>query len=107
MKVYISGPMTGYEAFNYPAFHEAAAFWRSCGYEVVSPAELNPDTGGQWEDYLRADLRALLDCDAIALLTGWEASRGASLELHVAKALGMEVWDGSARTSAPRLLESA
>jgi hypothetical protein len=91
VKLYVSGPMTGYADFNYPAFHEAAAFWRSQGHEVVSPAELNVDTDGAWEQYLRNDLRALLDCDAITLLPGWEDSRGANLELHVAKTLGMTV----------------
>lgn len=104
MKVYISGPMTGYPEFNYPAFAKAAAYWRSCGFEVVSPAELNPSTGGQWADYLRADLKALLTCDAIAMLAGWETSRGALLELYVARALGMEVWDGESHAAAPRLL---
>lgn len=105
MRVYISGPMTGYPDFNYPAFHAAAAYWRSRGFDVVSPAELNDTTDGRWEDYLRADLAALLRCDAIAMLPGWEGSRGANLELHVARALGMEVWGADARTSMPRLLE--
>lgn len=107
MKVYISGPMTGYPEFNFPAFAEATAHWRSCGFDVVSPAEINPDTDGEWADYLRADLRALLSCDVIAMLPGWEASRGANLELHVARALGMEVWNGAARTTIPQLLDVA
>ena len=104
MKVYISGPMTGYPDFNYPAFVEAATYWRSRGYVVVSPAEINPDTGGEWADYLRSDLRALLECDVIAMLRGWEGSRGANLELYVARALGLEVWDAEARTTVPKLL---
>lgn len=107
MKVYVSGPMSGIEDYNYPAFHEAAAHYRRLGFDVVSPAELNTDTDGRWEDYLRTDLRALLTCDAIAMLAGWESSRGANLELHVARALAMEVWDGTVRASAPCLLAVA
>ncbi len=91
MRIYISGPMSGLPDFNYPAFHDASAQWRAAGYEVLSPAELDlaETTDLTWEDYLRRDLRMLLDCDAIALLDGWENSRGAALEYHVATALGL------------------
>ena len=30
-------------------------------------------------------------CDSVATLHGWEKSRGATLEVHVAQALGMQV----------------
>lgn len=101
MKIYIAGPMTGYPDFNYPAFHYAATVLRAKGFDVINPAELHgsEDSGGDhtWEWYLRAALKALLDCDEIVLLPGWEASRGAVLEEHVANALGMPVsqWEGS------------
>jgi hypothetical protein len=90
-KIYISGPMTGVENFNFPAFHAAAAALRKLGYEVVSPAEVNPDTSMTWEQCLRADVKALCDCDAIALLPGWENSKGAHLEIHIAHRLGLRV----------------
>lgn len=38
---------------------------------------------------MRADLRALLDCDVVALLPGWEQSRGARREVSIADDLGM------------------
>lgn len=91
MKIYISGPMTGHPDLNFPAFHEAAASWRAGGHEVVSPAELEGPDDEAWAYYLRRDLKVLVDCDAIVLLAGWETSKGAALELHVARALGMEV----------------
>ncbi len=89
MKVYVTGPMTGLPEYNYPAFHAAAASLRAAGYEVLSPAENGMPLGLPWEDYLRADIRMLLDCDAIVRLPGWEASRGATLEVHIATSLGM------------------
>lgn len=88
-RVYLSGPMTGIADNNFPAFHEWAASLRADGYVVVSPAEI-PEAGS-WELCLRADLRELCSCDAIALMPGWENSKGANLELHVAHRLGMEV----------------
>lgn len=92
MRIYIAGPMTGYEDLNFPAFHAESARLRGLGYEVVNPAEINPDPNAEWIDCMRADLRELLDCAAIALLPGWEKSRGASLEHHVASSLGMHVF---------------
>lgn len=88
-RVYLSGPMTGIPENNFPAFHDAAEYLRALGYEVVSPAEIQE--AGSWELCLRADLRELCTCDSIALMPGWENSKGANLELHVAHRLGMEV----------------
>jgi hypothetical protein len=104
MRAYLSGPMTGLPAFNFPAFHEAARFLRSQGHEVVSPAELDEADDVKpgmrpWAEYLRRDLAALLGCEAVAVLPGWRDSKGASLEVHVASALGMPVLD--ARTLEP------
>jgi hypothetical protein len=90
-RVYISGPMTGLPDLNFPAFNAAAATLRAQGLDVVNPAEINPDGSASWEACMRADIKALCDCDAIALLPGWERSRGAHLELHLAHRLGMQV----------------
>lgn len=89
-RLYLSGPMTGIEAHNAPAFNAAAAKLRALGYDVFNPAEHGFDEL-PWEQYLRRDLAALLDLDALAMLPGWTASRGAQLEVHVAKSLGMPV----------------
>lgn len=89
-KVYIAGPMTGYPELNYSAFAEAARLLRAAGYEVVSPAEINPIT----ETYRNAmvkDILALVHCDHICLLAGWEKSKGATLEHHIATVLGIGV----------------
>lgn len=89
MKLYISGPMTGIPDFNAPAFNAAAAELRAAGYDVINPADNGSDESKTWADYMRIDLRQLLDCDGMALLPGWSASRGARLEKYVATELGM------------------
>ena len=89
MRIYLSGPMSGIAESNFPAFHEWAAILRGQGYDVVSPAEIQE--AGTWELCLRNDLRELCTCDGIALMPGWESSKGAHLELHVAHRLGMKV----------------
>lgn len=92
MKVYISGPMTGLPDLNFPAFHDASRRLRDRGHAVANPAEISLQVSGDWHDYLRADIKALCDCEAIALLPGWEKSAGAHLELHVAHRLGLAVF---------------
>lgn len=89
-KVYVSGPMTGLPEFNFPAFNAAEAMLREQGYDVENPASKGIIDGWEWEDYLRLDLRLITECDAIYLLPGWENSRGARLEVHVADELGLE-----------------
>lgn len=90
MRVYLSGPMAGLPEHNFPAFHAHAAMLREQGYEVVNPAEIDI-ADKTWEGCLRTDLREMCTCEAIALMPGWEASKGANLELHVAHRLGMKV----------------
>lgn len=86
--------MTGHAECNFPAFHAAAVRFREAGWTVSNPAE---NFGGRTdlprEAYLRADMTMLAQCDAIALLPGWEGSRGATLEFAVARELGCEVFD--------------
>jgi nucleoside 2-deoxyribosyltransferase len=89
--IYIAGPMTGIPEFNFPAFHAAAATLRAYGYEVVSPAEIPAEADKPWDYYMRKDLAEMLKCDTIYLLRGWDKSKGACLEKHIAEALGMMV----------------
>jgi hypothetical protein len=90
-RIYIAGPMTGFPLLNFPAFHAAAAEWRARGCHVENPAEINPDPKAQWTDCMRADIRQLVTCDAIYLLPGWKLSRGARIEAHIARELGLVV----------------
>ncbi len=93
MKIYIAGPMTGIKDHNFPAFNKQAKYLRSLGFEVVNPAELDAGEtlSHPWDYYLRRDLKKLVDCEAVVLLEGWEYSKGANLEYHVANSLGMTI----------------
>ena len=93
---YLSGPMTGYEKFNFPAFERAAYALRQVT-TVVSAHEVNhgehTGTGTlPHAEYLRGDLAELLECDGIIMLKGWPKSKGARLELEVAISLDFPVW---------------
>lgn len=111
VKIYLAGPMRGIPAYNHPAFDRAAAALRAEGHEVFSPAEhdreLYPDldwpsmTGDPHKDnfppkvlreVIRADLAWISQyAEAIALLPGWERSRGVKVERALADFLGIYV----------------
>lgn len=103
-KVYIAGPMRGIPHHNYPAFDAAAKELRSCGWVVVSPKEISecfgyldpdvddnfPNYGGarsedEIKDFILQDIHAILRCDEVCVLPGWENSRGAQMEVAVAR----------------------
>ena len=91
MSTYISGPMSGYPDYNRAAFHAAAAALR-VSRDVANPAELVLGEDAEWADYMRHHLATIADeVTEVVVLPGWEASRGARLEVHVAHALGIQV----------------
>ncbi|MDA3922743.1 MAG: DUF4406 domain-containing protein [Salinisphaera sp.] len=86
-RVYLAGPMSGLPETNYPAFNAEARRLRQLGYHVENPAD-TPDQE-TWADYMRHALAKLVTCDMIALLPGYETSRGATIEHQIARDLGM------------------
>ena len=83
--------MSGLPDFNYPAFFDAADVLDRAGFTVGNPAADGQVPGWSWEQYLRRALRLMLECDGVAVLDGWERSRGARLEVEVAEQIGMRV----------------
>lgn len=111
MKIYLAGPMRGIPEFNYPAFRAGTAALRARGHEVFSPVEhdekmhgtdISNPTGSHEQataehgfnlcEALHADLKWIcLEAEAVALLPGWENSKGAAAERATALALGKPV----------------
>jgi hypothetical protein len=106
MKIYIAGPMSGIEDWNFPAFFEAEEQLKELGHETLNPATNDGasletaiqnaisarDSGATWSSYMRRDLSNLVLSDSLCLLPGWQSSKGASLEVYVAKALGIPLY---------------
>lgn len=92
MRIYIAGPITGlvYED-ALRAFAMAEASLRRDGHEPVNPMAIEPTPDLPWAEYMRQDIPQLLSCEAIYLLEGWENSKGARLEKHIAEQLGMTI----------------
>ncbi len=113
MKIYLAGPMRGIPEFNFPAFTAAAAKLRAKGHFVFNPAEKDnekhgtdiskgnvtgdetiaaKDHGFNLRDAFAVDLTFICqEAEGIALLPGWENSKGATAEHATAVALGLEV----------------
>lgn len=108
MKVYISGAISGVLEEEYTtAFGRAEALLLSEDYEPVNPLKVvacieeDCSTSGEtksdgsylhsWQCYMRHDIKAMLDCDAIAMIPDWETSKGAALEKQVAQKCGMQI----------------
>lgn len=113
-RCYIAGPIAGVPDFR-ERFAAAVPAVEALGYEVVNPCDITPvdhegecppgydpgeDASGHTSSacFMRADLRALLDCDAIYMLPGWEQSRGATVEHAVAVACGIPVLEEGTST---------
>jgi len=95
--IYISGPISGKPNGNHAAFCAAEIKLRANGHNAVNPhtvgAVLWNKLGREplYAEYMLEDIRAMLACDTILLLPGWEASPGARLERAVAEACGFTV----------------
>jgi hypothetical protein len=120
MKVYVSGAIAGRPDGNKDAFFsECEWLLRLRHHDYPSGkdirfAPVNPHMIEAWahegecpEGYsvgnghssccwLRADLRELLQCDAMLMLEGWYGSKGAALERDVAKMCGIPIFENRA-----------
>lgn len=96
-RVYLSGPITGLSEEEYTrSFARAEQHYCTAGFEVVNPVELGKalllkNPGASYEDFMLVDLEALRSCTHIALLAGWENSKGAVREKAEAERLGLEI----------------
>jgi hypothetical protein len=110
LKIYLAGPMQGYKDFNFPSFFRAAKKLRKKGHYVFNPAQRDTEAHGNifksetgtikdvkdktfsLRDALCADTNFIcLSADAIAMLPGWENSKGARAEHALSVALNHKI----------------
>ena len=97
-RIYISGPITGRDRADYmTAFKSAEIILTARGYRVLNPTRLPPS---RWLWIYRLmgyrltllyDLWHLMRCQGIAMLSGWQNSRGARMEHATAKIFNIEI----------------
>jgi hypothetical protein len=108
-RVYIAGPIARKPNGNRQAFGLFADAARERGWEPVNPHEVDhghsgectgaevPRMDGDFDSihkygcYMRADIKAMLTCEAAIFLPGWPTSAGASVERQVAQICGLTI----------------
>ena len=91
--VYLSGPMTGLPDYNRAAFNLRAEAFRAAGYTVNNPAEISVThgTNKSYGFYFRRAMRMLLNSDVVYVFGDITESKGALMELDVAKMAEMPI----------------
>lgn len=99
-KCYLAGPINGMPYYNVDAFHNAEVELSKQGYKVFNPTKetFNDFTGARnstpevYRECFKVELNWILDnADAIALLPGWQQSKGCAVEVALAQCLNLEV----------------
>lgn len=98
MMVYLSGRITGNKKWK-EQFQEAEDFLLKLGFEkeeICNPLHLAESVektikNPSYMHYMTNDIKHLMRCTDIYMLRGWWRSKGARLERHIAKVLGLEI----------------
>lgn len=102
LKTYVAGPMRGIPLFNFPAFDAARDRLIAVGHVVISPADIDRQHGFDGtsggvpspRECIKRDVVAIAEeCDTIALLPGWEKSKGSAVEVALGLFLGLKFID--------------
>jgi hypothetical protein len=92
MKIYISGAITNNP--NAKAQFDKAKktlVELNKNYYPISLMDLPHYHDQKWSSYMREDIKALMDCQGIYLIEGWEESKGAVIEKELACALDFKI----------------
>jgi hypothetical protein len=73
---------------NRDEFARVCALLHTQGYAAIKPHHFI-NSGTAWPAAMRASISRMLDCEGVAMLDGWENSKGASLEHYIAEQVGL------------------
>lgn len=91
--IYISGRITRNKNWE-KDFQQAEEYLKKLGFmEIINPLKLKSQVTikQSYANYMRNDIKHLINCDDIYMLKGWWRSKGARLERHIAKVLGLGI----------------
>lgn len=92
--IYISGKISGVPSLNWRKFKDAEIILKNMRqYKVLNPHNFEQQHDKKWSSYMRVCITQLMGCDELAALDDWQNSRGAIIEVMLAKVLGIKVYD--------------
>jgi hypothetical protein len=93
MRLYIAGPMTGYENYNFDAFNAMSKLLTEMGHEVYNPAT---SFGGRqdlpYDVYLRHAVVMVSMVEGVVVLPFAADSKGALTEMHIALSCDIPIY---------------
>jgi hypothetical protein len=93
MKIYIAGKITGLDiGVAEDTFQIIEDVLSVKGHQVVNPIKLPHNHDKSWQSYMKECLTAMLTCDAIAALHSAMDSKGATVEITLARVLDIPVY---------------
>jgi nucleoside 2-deoxyribosyltransferase len=95
-KIYIAGKVTGlpFEEVT-KKFRDAQDNIEVLGFEVVNPITLVNNANCEWKAAMKICIKAMLDCDAVIILSDWYESKGARVERELAWDLNIPIFNYS------------
>ncbi len=103
-KAYVSLPITGQDIEAVKARAKAAAqYLTEKGFEPVTPFDVSPNDEATYSEHMGNDIKALMDCDTVLFLRGWESSKGCQLERQAAMIYGKEMMHDASYPCVPEL----
>ena len=91
-KCYIAGKIGDFPEKEFKQnFEKAKKEVILLGFEPISPVDLPHEHGKSWCEYIREDLKAMLDCHSVYALRNWRQSPGATVEINLALSVGLNI----------------
>lgn len=91
-KCYIAGKITGLDWGEVvKKFNEAETEMAHMGFDPVNPITASNPEEKTWEGYMKAGLIEMMQCSTVYALNDWRESKGATIEIHLAVQLGIDI----------------
>lgn len=91
-RIYLSLPISGYDLQErIDTAMQMEVKLRGLGYDVFNPLGDGWINGLSTYEYMKHDLKSLINCDCVLFMHGFNRSAGCHTELCVAMACGLEI----------------
>lgn len=88
-KIYIAGAVSGIErTVCTQKFFEMERRLKDMGFIPINPVNIVPAIT-DWHTAMRICIKALVECDGFVKLNDWEGSKGAMIEVSLARNIGL------------------